>query len=61
METLQREFCRLRRLVPSLNSPDVVRYLNVREAMLECLKVRIAEAFQTLRDVASVMESKVQT
>jgi len=61
METLQRELSLLRRLVPSLNSPDVVRYLNVREAMLERLKVRIGGAFQTLRDVASIMGPKVRT
>jgi len=61
MESLQRELSLLRRLVPSLNSPDVVRYLNVREAMLERLKVRIGGAFQTLRDVASIMGPKVRT
>jgi hypothetical protein len=57
METLQRELSLLRRFVPSLRSPDVVRYLNSREAILESLKVRIGEAFQTLRDVARITEN----
>jgi hypothetical protein len=56
METLRHELSILRRLVPSLHSPDVVCYLNSREAILESLKVRIGEAFQTLREVANIME-----
>lgn len=61
METLRRELTLLRRFVPSLHSPDVIRYLNLREAILESLKVGIGEAFQTLRDVASITEPTAQT
>ena len=57
IETLQSELLALRRLVPSLNSPDVVRYLDLRERMLVGQKTRIIEAFQILKDVASITEA----
>jgi hypothetical protein len=57
IETLQRELSALRRLVPPLNSPDVVRYLDLRETILEDQKTRIGEAFQILKDVASITEA----
>jgi hypothetical protein len=60
MEILQRELFALRRLVPSLHSPDVVRYLDSREAILESQMIRIGEAFQILKDVASITEPKAQ-
>jgi len=56
METLHRELTALRGLVPSLSNPDVVRYLDSREAILERQKVSIGQAFQILNDVASIME-----
>lgn len=59
--TLQRELSALRRLVPSLHSPDVVRYLDSRETILESQKVRIGEAFQILKDVASITEAEAQS
>jgi hypothetical protein len=55
--TLQRELDALRHLVPQLNSPDVVRYLDLRQTMLEALKTRIGAAFQILEDVASITEA----
>ncbi len=61
MEKLQHELSLLHRLVPFLQSPDVVRYLNSRETILANLKVRINEAFQTLRDVASITEPSAHT
>lgn len=61
MEELQDELCVLRRLVPSLRSSDVERYLDSREAILEGLKSRICEAFRTLREVASITEPNDQT
>ena len=61
METLNRELSALRGLVPALSSPDVVRYLDSREAILESQKVRIGQAFQILNDVASIMEPNGQT
>jgi hypothetical protein len=61
METLQRELSALRRLVPSLHSPDVVSYLDSRETILESQKVRIGEAFEILKDVASITEAKAQS
>jgi hypothetical protein len=61
METLQREFSVLRRFVPSLHSPDVVRYLDSRETILASQKIRICEAFQILKDVASITEPKAPT
>ena len=55
--TLQRELDALRHLVPPLNSPDVLRYLDLRQTMLEDLKTRIGAAFQILEDVASITEA----
>jgi len=56
--TLQHELDALRLLVPPLNSPDVVRYLDLRQTMLEGLKTRIGAAFQILEDVASITEAR---
>ncbi len=61
METLQRELSALRPLVPSLHSPNVVRYLESRQTMLESQKVRIGQAFQVLKDVARITDHKAQT
>ena len=61
MQTLRRELSTLRRLAPALHSPDVVRYLRSRQTLLESQKVRIGQAFQTLKDVARIMESEAQT
>ena len=55
--TLQHQLDALRHLVPPLNSPDVVRYLDLRQTMLEGLKTRIGAAFQILEDVASITEA----
>jgi hypothetical protein len=55
--SLQRELDALRHLVPPLNSTDVVRYLDLRETMLDGLKARIGAAFQILKDVASITEA----
>ena len=55
--TLQRELDALRHLVPPLNSPDVLRYLDLRQTMLEDLKTRIGAALQILEDVASITEA----
>jgi hypothetical protein len=57
MEILQRELSSLRLLVDGLNSPDVVRYLDLRETTLESQKIRIFEAFQVLQDVAAITEA----
>jgi hypothetical protein len=40
-----------------LNSPDVVRYLDSREMMLEAQKTAILEAFQILKQVATITEA----
>jgi hypothetical protein len=53
VETLQRELSALRDLVGPLNSPDVIRYLDLRETILEGQKIRIREAFDVLRAVAA--------
>jgi hypothetical protein len=55
--TLQRELDALRHLVPPLNSPDVVRYLDARETILERLKTSIGAGFRILEDVASITEA----
>jgi hypothetical protein len=57
IEKLQRELSALRHLVAGLNNPDVVRYLDLREAILEGQKIRIFEAFQVLKDVAAITEA----
>jgi hypothetical protein len=56
VKLLQRELSALRDLVPALNSPNVVRYLDLRETMLAGQKTRISEAFQVLEAVASATE-----
>jgi hypothetical protein len=61
METLQRELSALRRLVPSLHSPDAVRHLESQETFLKSQKARIGQAFQVLKDVARITEPKAQT
>jgi hypothetical protein len=53
VETLQRELSALRDLVGPLNSPDLIRYLDLRETILEGQKTRIREAFDVLRAVAA--------
>jgi hypothetical protein len=57
MEILQRELSELRRLVPPLHSPDVIRYLDSRQTILESQTMRIGAAFQILRDLASITEA----
>ena len=61
MEHLQRELWTLRRLVRRLNSPYVVRYLDVRETILQTQKVKIGEAFQVIKDVGRIIKSLPQT
>lgn len=61
VEALQRELSALRDLVPPLDSPDVARYLDLRESMLEGQKTRIGEAFQVLKAVAGATNTSVQT
>lgn len=55
--SLQRELDALRHLVSPLNSPDVVRYLDLRQALLEGTKTRIGTAFRILMDVARITEA----
>jgi hypothetical protein len=55
--SLQRELDALRHLVPPLNSPDVIRYLNLRQTILEGLRTTIGTAFRILKDVASITEA----
>jgi hypothetical protein len=57
MENLQRELSTLRRLVDGLDSPDVVRYLDVRETILKAQIVRIGKAFQVIEDVHGIIRS----
>jgi hypothetical protein len=57
VQNLQWELSELRRLVAPLNSPDVVRYLDSREMMLEAQKTAILEAFQILKQVATITEA----
>jgi hypothetical protein len=61
MENLQRELSTLRRLVRSLHSPDVIRYLDVRDTILQTQMVRIGEAFQVIKDVHRILRSVPQT
>jgi hypothetical protein len=56
MATLQRELSALRRLVPSLDSPEVAAYLDSRQSILESQKATIGQAFQVLMDVANILE-----
>jgi len=56
LETLRSELHLLRRLVAPLNCPDVVRYLDLRETILESQKTRIGQAFQILKDVEKLTE-----
>jgi hypothetical protein len=58
IEMLQAELAALRRLVPPLQSPDVISYLDSRQDILESQKVRIGAAFQVLRDLSSITEPK---
>jgi hypothetical protein len=55
--TLQHELEALRHLAPPLNSPDIVRYLDLRETILERMKTGIGAAFQILKDVARITEA----
>jgi len=61
MENLQRELSALRRLVRSLHSPDVVRYLDVRETILQTQRVKIVKAFQVIKDVDRIIREVPQT
>ena len=61
IENLQRELSTLRHLVRWLHSPDVVRYLKVRETNLQIQKVKIGEAFQVIKDVGRIIRSVPQT
>ncbi len=57
VETLQGELSALRDLVLRLDCPDVARYLDSRETILEGQKTRIGEAFQVLEAVANVTQA----
>lgn len=61
METLERELIALRRLARALDSPDIVRYLESRQSIMESLKVSIGRAFQVLMDVTRILNPKIQT
>lgn len=61
MKTLQRELSALLRLVPPLHSPDVVRYLESRQTMLQSQKLKIGRAFQVLEEVARITGPKART
>lgn len=56
MATLERELSALRLLTPPLHSPDVVAYLDFRQVLLKEQEVKISEAFQSLRQLAAILE-----
>jgi hypothetical protein len=60
MEKLQSELSSLRRLARCLHSPDVVRYLDSREIILQTQKVKIGQAFQVIQDVERILRSASQ-
>jgi hypothetical protein len=61
MENLRRELSTLRRFTHCLHSPDVVRYLDVREDILQAQMVRMGEAFQVIKDVRRILRSVRKT
>jgi hypothetical protein len=60
IKTLQRELSALRLLVPPLHSSDVVNYLNFREVLLQEHKVKVSEAFQSLRELGAIIQAGTQ-
>ena len=56
LQRLELELSTLFRLAGILRSPNVIQYLNRRKAILENQKLAIGAAFQTLQEVAKIIE-----
>lgn len=56
LEALRSELHALRELTANLNCPEIVVYLDARQSLLDHDKARTHEAFQLIRDLASLTE-----